>query len=131
MYTATRSTRYDPTRHCLRNVRITAQAQAAERRRRCIRWLIIIGISVAILLALAATDTGAACITYTSAARVTNVSRIWYAPGLYEIAGYTYGRPKWLFVARTRLTLRPGHTVIVSGCQSTERQLAKATVRLP
>jgi len=57
---ATRSTRYDPTRHCLRNVRITAQAQAAASRRRRIIWIGIILTGLLFLLALAMTDTAGA-----------------------------------------------------------------------
>lgn len=128
---ATRSTRYDPDRNVLRNVRITAQAAQRARRTRRLIWLGIIIIGVAILLALAVTDTGAACTTYTSAARVTNISRVWYRPGSFDVAGYTYGRPQLFFAARTRLALRTGQTVIASGCLSTERQLTSVTVRLP
>lgn len=132
MYTATRSSRYDPDRNVLRNIRITAEAAARTRRNRRLIWLAVSIISVALLIALALTDTaGAACTTYTAAARVTNISRVWYRPGSFDIAGYTYGRPQYFFAARTRLALRTGQTVIASGCLSTERQLTSVTVRLP
>lgn len=143
---ATRSSRYDPQRNVLRNIRITAAAAARTRRNRRITWLaVIIIIGVALLIALALTDTAgasslssasspsvaAACAPYRSAARITNVSQVWYLPGVYEVAGYTYGRPQFFFSARTRLALSRYQTVVVSGCPSTERQLTNVKVSLP
>lgn len=133
------SRRFDSRRHVIGRVRPVERAildwrTRAERRATGRRWLWLGALALAVALAVALLLTrpaDAGCVKYTAMGRVTNVSRVWWAPGTYSVAGYTFGRPTWYFAAHTKLAVRAGESVLATGCQSTERQLTGVTLRRP
>lgn len=127
-----------PTGRHLTNVRaahadIVALHTAAERRRRNRRiiWLAVIIVGVSLLIALAATDVGAApaaaCRTIVNApTTVTNINR--RPAGGFEVAiRLTGSRTVASIITTRRLYLR--QPVKVSGTLCAENQLTGATIR--
>lgn len=91
--------------------------------------LLVLAVIVAALALVNGADAG--CVKFSAMGRVTNVSRAWWPPKTYSVAGYTFGRPTWHFGTNTKLAVRVGESVLVTGCQSTERQLANVTLSRP